>query len=148
MSSDRARNRAVLRSGLLILAVPDAIVGVWGLVAPGSFYRSFPPGDGDWVKALGLYDEHLVTDFAGALLALAVMLALAAAILERRVVQVVLVGVFVEGLAHFVYHLTRLDVLPTGENIASQIGLAFGPLLALALLWLNEKAARTPTRPG
>jgi|SRR5579884_1122600 len=139
MAPDR---RGWVRAGLVLLAVPDTVVGGWLLFAPHAFYRHFPAGGWHWVAALGAYDEHAFTDFGGALLAIAAVIWFAAWTLERRVIQAALLAVLVEGAAHFAYHLTRLTPFPAGEAAAQQLSLAAGPLLALALLALTREAPR------
>src|SRR5205085_1228019 len=76
------------RLGLALVALAQAEIGVWGLLAPHSFYASYPGAGRHWVSALGPYDEHLVRDFAGTELGFAVLLACAAVWFERRLVLV------------------------------------------------------------
>ena len=140
------RRRQLLRIGLVALAVPDAIVGAWLLFAPRSFYDNFPGFGHRWVGALGPYSEHPLTDFGGALLALALLTCLAALWMERRLVQAALLTVLLESVAHFVYHLTRLGALPTADDVANQLSLAYGIVLSLALLFLAQRIGwGTPT---
>jgi hypothetical protein len=77
----------LLRIGLIALALPNTIVGGCLLFAPRSFYDQFPGFGHHWVGSLGAYDEHAFTDFGGALLAIALLTWLAAAWLDRRLVQ-------------------------------------------------------------
>ena len=72
MSSDRTLGpwRAI---ALAILAVNAALLGGWALVAPASFYRSFPGGGRSWVSIDGPYNEHLLRDVGGLNLALLVL---------------------------------------------------------------------------
>src|SRR5947209_2214057 len=74
----------VIRIGLLALAAPNLIVGIWLLFAPRSFYDDFPGFGHRWVGPLGPYDEHAFADFGGALLALGLLCFLAAVWMERR----------------------------------------------------------------
>jgi hypothetical protein len=48
-----------------VLAASAAYVGFWALIAPHSFYRSFPIPGHHWVSTAGPYDEHLVRDVGG-----------------------------------------------------------------------------------
>ena len=48
----------------------QAEIGIWGLVAPHSFFSNYPGFGHHWVSALGLYNEHLVRDYAAAELGL------------------------------------------------------------------------------
>jgi hypothetical protein len=90
----------VLRVGLGVLAAIYALTGGWALIFPGSFYRDFPGLGMHWVAAAPPFNEHLLTDFGGALLGIAVALALAALIGERRLAQVVLLAVLVQAVSH------------------------------------------------
>jgi hypothetical protein len=129
----------VLRVGLVALTIPNLVVGGWLLFASRSFYENFPGFGHRWVGALGPYDQHTLTDFGGALLALALLTGLAAVWMERRLVQAALLTVLLQSVAHFIYHLTRLGSLPTGDDIANQLSLAYGVVLAGALLSLTRR---------
>lgn len=141
-----ARRRS-LRVGLIALALPNIVVGGWLLFAPRSFYDSFPGFGHRWVGPLGPYSQHAFSDFGGALLALALFTCLAAAWMERRLVQAALLTVLLESVAHFIYHLTRLGALPTADDIANQASLAYGIVLPLALLPLTRRV-RWETNPA
>lgn len=123
-----------LRAGLLLLASAPLVVGLWALLVPPSFYDDFPlPGRG-WVSTLGPYNEHLVRD-AGALnLALGVLLATAAVLLERRLVRASLIAWLVYAVPHFAFHLTTLDAFPPFDNLANVGVLGLAVLLPLLLL--------------
>jgi hypothetical protein len=143
-----ARRGRILRIGLVALAVPNVIVGAWLLFAPRSFYDDFPGFGHRWVGALGPYSQHAFSDFGGALLAIALLTCLAAAWMERRLVQAALLTVLLESVSHFIYHLTRLGTLPTGDDIANQLSLAYGVVLSLGLLWLTRRAAWSSGEPA
>lgn len=117
------------------MAAVNTFVGGWAAVAPRSFYSHLFPGlGGDWVSAIGPYDEHLVRDFGEALVAIAVLLWTAAAVGGRRLVRVALVVALVQSVPHLAYHLTttgRLDPLP---GVTSLVSLALLVLLPAALL--------------
>jgi hypothetical protein len=124
-----------LRAGLALVAAINTFVGAWAAIAPHSFYANLFPGlGGDWVSAVGPYDEHLVRDFGEALVAIAVLLWTAAVVGERRLVRVALVVALVQSVPHLAYHLTttgRLDPLP---GITSLVSLAVLVLLPAVLL--------------
>jgi hypothetical protein len=119
-------------------------VAVWILIAPKGFYDTFPGGGTHWVSALPPYNEHLERDFGGAGLALAVLAALAALWMERRVVQAAAIAILVAGVPHLAYHLTTTGHYSTGDNVASLFGLALDVLLPLALLYLVSEGAQRP----
>jgi hypothetical protein len=134
-----ARYRKEFRGGLLALGLPLAAIGAWAAVAPRSWYDNFPGAGRHWVTAFGPFDEHLVTDFGSAELALGALLVFAAVVLERRLVQGALGALLVFSVPHLAYHLTQLDALSTGDNIASVTVLALPVLLAGVLLLMTRE---------
>jgi hypothetical protein len=50
------RNRGAIRFLLFALGIPQALIGLWALLAPSSFYDDFPAGTDGWVNVLGPYD--------------------------------------------------------------------------------------------
>jgi hypothetical protein len=129
-----------MRAGLVLLALPSAVIAGWTLLAPHSFYDDFPGGGRHWVSALPPYNEHLLRDFGAASLAIVVFLVGAAIILERRLILVALVAFLAYSVPHFGYHLTTTESYSTGDNIASLGGFAITMALAVALLALNREA--------
>jgi hypothetical protein len=107
------------RVALALVAIAQAEVGLWGIVAPHSFFTTFPGGGHHWVSVLGSYNEHLVRDYAAAELGLAVVLLAAAIWFERRLVLVAGVAFLAATVPHFVYHLTTTDSLSTQDNLTS-----------------------------
>jgi hypothetical protein len=122
--------RTAGRAALVVLALAQAEIGIWGLLAPHGFYTGFPGAGHHWVAPLGPYDEHLVRDYAALELGFAVLLASAAIWFERRLVLVAGAAFLAGTLPHFAYHLTTTDHLSTADNVAS-LG-AFVLELALA----------------
>jgi hypothetical protein len=107
------------RGGLVLIAAAQAEVAIWGLVAPRSFFRSFPGAGHHWVQALGPYNEHLVRDFAAAELGLAVLLVGAAIWFTRGLVLVAGAAFLAATVPHFAYHLTTTGSFTTADNLAS-----------------------------
>ena len=62
-----------------------------------------------WVAPLPACNEHLLRDFGGMNLALAVVLGVAAATLDRRLATTALVAYLVFALPHLVFHLNHLE---------------------------------------
>ncbi len=131
-----------MRSGLVLLAASGLVVGVWALLAPQSFYDDFPGGGRSWVSALPPYNEHLVRDVGGLNLALAVLLAFAAIVLERRLVQAASAAALAYAVPHFVFHLAHLEELSTGDQIAQTVTLALAVAVPLVLLLLASVRLR------
>lgn len=123
-----------LRLGISFLAILTLSVGVGALLVPRSFYDDFPAAGRGWVSALGPYNEHLVRDFGALNLALGVLLALAAIVLERWLVRAALAAYLVYALPHLAFHATELDALPPLDNLLNLISLGLAVLLPLVLL--------------
>ncbi len=140
------RHRAPIRIGLVYLAITIGWLAIWILIAPRGFYDNFPGGSTHWVSALPPYNEHLERDFGAASLGLALLAALAAYWMERRVVQAAAITLLAAGLPHLAYHLTTTGHYSTGDNVASLIGLALDVAVPLGILYLaSEGAQRVPT---
>jgi len=138
------RHRGLIRVALLYLALTAGWVAVWILIAPKGFYDTFPGGGTHWVSALPPYNEHLERDFGAAGLGLAVLAALAALWMERRVIQAAAITILVAGVPHLAYHLTTTGHYSTGDNIGSLLGLALDVALPLAILYLVSEGAQRP----
>jgi hypothetical protein len=114
-----------VRPAVAGIAATHTVIGGWAAVAPHSFYANLFPGlGGDWVSAIGPYDEHLVRDFGEALVAIAVLLWIAAARFERRLVRTALVVALVQAVPHLAFHFTTTDRLGTVANVTSLLSLA------------------------
>lgn len=121
----------LIRVGLLVVGIPTAVTGGWALFAPRSFYGSFPRGAAHaWVSPLGPYEEHLVTDVGALLLALSVLLVIAAAVLERRLVMVAAVTSLVFNVPHLVFHVSHREGLSGIDNTLN-LGLLGGTVLIM-----------------
>jgi len=107
------------RAGLALVAAVQAEIGIWGLVAPHSFFNDFPGAGHHWVAALGVYNQHLVRDYAAAELGFAVLLAGAAIWFSTRVVRIAGTALLAATLPHFIYHLTTTGSFSTADNVAS-----------------------------
>ena len=71
-------NRILVRVALGYLAVVTAQIGFWALLAPRSFYDSFPGLGRAWISIDGPYNDHLIRDVGALNLALLVVLVVAA----------------------------------------------------------------------
>ena len=139
--------RKAIRAGFGVLAVMQGFAALWALLAPRSFYEDFPGFGRHWVSALPPYNEHLITDYGGGFLALALLAALAAILLERRVVQVAAVCWLVASVPHFIFHLTTLASYRTADTLGSVISLAVFVAIPLAIL-VALREARSPAVAG
>ena len=118
-----------------ILAVSAADVGFWAVIAPHSFYNSFPLPGHHWVSTAGPYDEHLVRDVGGLYLSLLVVSVWAIVRRQSELLRLAGVAWFVFSLPHLLFHLNHLDGLTTfdkiGEATSLSLTLVFAVLLAL-----------------
>lgn len=125
-----------VRVGLGILAALQGVVGVWALLAPVSFYNSFPVAGHAWVSMLPPYNEHLIRDVGEFSLALAVVLA-AAAVLGQRLLSVVAIcALAVYAVPHAVYHALHLEGFPTADAVAQTLGIGLHLVLVGVVGWL------------
>jgi hypothetical protein len=138
------RHRGSIRVGLIYLAVTIGWLAVWILIAPKGFYDNFPGGSTHWVSALPPYNEHLERDFGAAALGLALLAALAALWMERRLIQAAALTLLAAGAPHLAYHLTTTEHYSTRDNVGSLIGLALDVVIPLALLYLASDRAQRP----
>lgn len=124
----------MIRVGLVALAIPYTILALWLVIAPHSFYETFPGFGLHWVRPMGAYSQHAFTDFGTALLGLVLVVWAAAYVLDRRVVQVALIASLLQGTTHFTYHMLHLDMMSAANDIGNQTALSYFVLLPIALL--------------
>ena len=132
-------NPGLFRFGLLIVAIPQLFVSGWALFAPRSFFDDFPGFGREWVPPFGPFNEHFITDYGSFTLALAVMLIIAAVMLDRRVVQVALVVWIVGALPHFISHVTETERFDTTDNVGNLGALALYIVVPALLLVLSTR---------
>jgi hypothetical protein len=117
------------------LAVTAAYVGVWALLAPHSFFTSFPLPGRHWISALPAYNEHLTRDVGG--LYLALFAASTWCVLRPRAESFRLVGVSWVAFSapHLAFHAAHLDVFSFEDAAGNVLALAVALLLGVVLLW-------------
>lgn len=146
---DRIERHGRAIAGLLVvLGAPQALLGLWALLAPHSFYKDFGLGGKGWVATLGAYDEHLVRDVGSLFLGLGVLLIVAAVRGQRSLSMVAAIVWLIFAIPHTIYHLFNLGPYSTGNAIANVITLGWtvvGGLIVLALL-RDQEPARRPAR--
>lgn len=148
MTAAIQRHRTAVRALLIYEAVTIGAVSAWILIAPRGFYDDFPVGSSAWVSALPPFNEHLLRDFGSAGLGLAVLAALAALWMDRRLAWAAAISILAGSLPHTIYHFTTTESYSTGDNIASLGGLVVQTVIPLVILYLTRAAAeeaRVPT---
>jgi hypothetical protein len=138
MTTD-VRMPGTLRAGLLILGVPQLLIGAWALVSPRGWFDSFPGAGHHWLPAYGPYNAHLATDVGATFVAIGLILILAALWLERRVVQVAVIGYLAYAIPHTIYHLANDHDIGGGDQVVNGVTLVLSVLLAVTLLWLTRR---------
>lgn len=139
------RSPRLARVCLVLLAIPDAVVGVWAAFWPASFYARFPGFGRTWVAVDGAFNEHLVRDVGQLNLALCLVLVVAAVRPTVVLVRTAAGASLVVALPHFVYHVSHLSALGTGDAWAEAVSLALVVVFGLAAL---VAAAPPVRRPG
>lgn len=134
---------------LALLAVPQLVIGLWGVLATRSWYDGFPGVGPDLVAALPPYNEHLAADAAAGFLATGAGL-LAAVVWPRRDVVLLALAVFaVFAVPHAVFHTTtEAPGLDGVEDVVNAAGLWWQVVVAGVLgwgAWRHAAIERVPT---
>ncbi|MCT2587668.1 hypothetical protein [Actinophytocola gossypii] len=124
-----------MRAGLAFLALVQAVVGGWMLLAPRSFYAN------PWVHLHLPYNGHLLLDYGAMNLAMAVLLTIA--VFRRAVVVPALWVYLVHSTLHLAIHIGFAGQLPAGQSAALVAALGV-PVLLPALLLVTRRVRRTP----
>ena len=117
------RNRGAIRFLLFALGIPQALIGLWALLAPRSFYDDFPAGTSGWVNVLGPFDEHLVTDVGALFVGLGFLLAFAAVSLRRGTVLAAAIAWLIFAVPHFAWHVVNLEPYGTADAVGNTVTL-------------------------
>lgn len=121
----------VIRLGLAAFAAIELVLGVWTAFFPESFYN-----DVATVNLTPPFSEHLMRDFGGATIGLAIVLGSAAIWFEPRWAAVALLAYLAYSVPHFVFHLGHLEGAATGDALALKAILAASVVGPIALLGL------------
>jgi hypothetical protein len=135
MSEPEGRPSIWIGACLAFVSLGELLIGVWALFLPKSFYADFPLSGREWVSTLGPYDEHLVRDVGELNLAFGALLAFAAVLLDRRLVQVSLVAYLVYTVPHFFFHLTQTHAFSVADNLAQLVSLGLQVVLPVVILF-------------
>ena len=129
----------IVRAGLVILGLLHLTWGIPAVVAPRWFFDTFPWVGPGWTAAYPPFNVHLMTDVGAAFTTLGVLLLVAAALGDRRVTAVVLLGLIVFSTIHLVFHLGNHGELSGVELPASLATLAAGVAAPVFLLVLSRR---------
>lgn len=126
-----------MQAGLALFAVVETALGLWTSVLPRTFY-DFVPG----VDMLP-YNEHLLRDYGGMNLALALVFWVALARSRELWIARTAFGAYLLfAVPHLAYHMGHLDGLDTGELLFTVISLWLAVLIPALLLVLTRVAAK------
>lgn len=121
---------------VVVLAVPQLAIGLWAVLAPASWFESFPGIDPRLVAAEPPFNAHLATDAGAGFLAIGVALAVAAVWGQRRVVQLALATCLAFTVPHTIYHATNpAPGLTAGEDLLNVLVLASSPAWVAVFAW-------------
>ena len=143
------RNRGAIRFLLFALGIPQALIGLWALLRPSSFYDDFPAGTDGWVNPLGPFDEHLVTDVGALFVALGFLLCFAAVSLRRGTVIAAAIAWLIFSVPHFLWHVLNLEPYATADAVgqtATLVWTVVGGVLVLYLVRAPAAGASGATR--
>jgi AhpD family alkylhydroperoxidase len=128
---------------LLNIAIPQLLVALWIRISPHSFWSTFPGLGHHWVKALGPYDGHTITDYGAALVGLSVGLIAVALFPRARAATILLVAWIVAATPHLAYHVVATGPLDAADNAVNIAVLALTVLLPAGLLVSELRANKT-----
>jgi hypothetical protein len=134
-SSYRMRRR--VRLGLVLLGLPQLVIGLYALFFSRDFFRDFPFGRA-WAD-LGAYNEHLVTDVGALFCAMGVIALFGAVRVDRKLSQAVALGWIVFTVPHLVFHLSHRDGLETADVVAQAAVFVAHLLIALYVLSASRR---------
>jgi nucleoside-diphosphate-sugar epimerase len=124
------------RLGLLVLALTGLQLGLWAVLAPQSFYKSYPGGGRHWIDLSGPFNEHFIRDFGGLQLALALVTVVALVIGTRGYVALAGAAWIVWSVPHVLYHYFNLEVFTsTADKLTNVVLLAGTIVIPAFLLW-------------
>ena len=134
---------APIRILLAIGAATCFTIGIWAQFWPESFYYDFPT-----VDLTPPFSEHLMRDFGGASIGLAVVVTAAAIWMESRLTAVALVAYLAYSVPHLVFHLSHLHDATPGDVTFIVLSLGGSVVLPAAVLALALLDARRHPAPA
>jgi AhpD family alkylhydroperoxidase len=144
------RRDRLTRTALLSVGVPQLIAGLWLRIAPHDFYENFPGLGAHWVRVLGPYDGHALTDYGAALIGFSAGLVAVALFPRLRALPVMVSAWLLAAIPHLAYHLAATGPLSATSNVIN-ISLLAGSVIvpaAVLVIDLRSHAARMPQMAG
>lgn len=132
-----------VRVGLVLLAVPQLVTGLWAVIDPRHWYENFPGFEPSLVAADPPFSAHLASDAGAGFVATGVVLLAAALWAGRGGVLLALLAYVAFAVPHFAYHLTHAsDGLTSAENVVNNVTLAIAVVVPLVLGWGAHRGMR------
>ncbi|WP_227980500.1 hypothetical protein [Nocardia spumae] len=120
---------------LSLLTINGLVVGLWAVLFPEAWYRSFPGLGANWVAVDGPFNHHLAADVGAFFLGFGAMGLAALYYRDSLVARVTGIGWLVFGVPHLIYHAAHKPAEMGGGNFAvSLIAAALLPILAAVLI--------------
>ncbi len=139
---------AVARAVLIVATIANGGLGLWATLSPRGFYDDFPGFGKVWVAVDGPFNEHLIRDVGSWALGLAILMAVAAWALERRLVLTAGVALTVQGLLHAEYHLSAPNPFDsTSEQVQAVAGIIALTVAGAVTTFLAWRAPHPDPRP-
>ena len=113
-----------------------------GDVRSRGWYDTFPGGGRAWVAVDGPYNEHLVRDFGGLNLALAVVTIAALVKFTPTLLRIAGLAGMAFALPHLVYHLRHLDTYTGVDRTMNAVSLSGALVMSILVLALARSAER------
>jgi hypothetical protein len=136
---------AAIRLALGGLLATELIIGLWAQYFPESFYRDFPT-----VDLTPPYSEHLLRDFGGATLGLAVVIGAAVIWPQTKLVIIASCAYLVFAVPHLVFHLDHLENATAGQAtlLVSELVIATALPVAAIVLALTRGQGTAVVAPS
>jgi hypothetical protein len=119
-----------------VVGLIDLETGLWALVDPAGWYRSYPGFGHHWIAVQGPYNEHLAIDAGAGFLAVGAVLVIAAAWASRSTLTVALLALVVHAFPHFLFHVMHhVTGFSELDTLFGEWSLGVEAVVGLVLLW-------------
>jgi hypothetical protein len=135
-----------IRLGLTVLTGNEAVIGFWALIAPRSFFDSYPFGLG-WVALLPPFNEHLVRDVGALSVGFSVLFLAAVVHPHRALVGAASCAWLAAATPHLLFHLSHLRGLTVAGALGQSAGLTLVMIIPIGLLLMVWQKPSVPFKP-
>jgi len=120
---------------LAVFAAVSLFTGLWAVIDPAGWFRSYPGFGHHWVSVQGGFDRHLATDAGAGFVAVGVVLLVAFVWPRRPSVVAAGTALVAHSIPHFVFHLTHpVAGFPALDTLFAVWGILAEVVAGLALL--------------